>query len=74
MYPSPYSKIDDALREEGQDAFNFIILEECWPQELDEREIYWIKYYNSIEEGYNLIQGGDCYRGENNVFAKLTDK
>ena len=29
MYPSPYSKIDDALREEGQDAFNFIILEEC---------------------------------------------
>jgi DNA invertase Pin-like site-specific DNA recombinase len=27
-------------------------------EELDDREIYWIKYYNSYENGYNATLGG----------------
>lgn len=71
--PSPYSKIDDALRDE-RDNFTFSIIEECPVELLDEREKYWIEYYDSIQNGYNLIKGGNCYRGENNIQAKLSDK
>lgn len=71
--PSQYSKIDDALHNEGLDNFIFTILEQCDAQKLDEREVYWINYYNSIEEGYNLIVGGNCYRGENNIQSKLKE-
>lgn len=28
-------------------------------EEANEREIYWIAFYNSYEEGYNLTKGGD---------------
>ena len=72
--PSPYSKFDDVLCQEGIDNFNFLIIETCSADKLDERENYWISYYNSIKEGYNLIEGGNCYRGENNLQAKLNDK
>lgn len=41
---------------------------------LDEREIYWIDYYDSLNNGYNIIHGGDCYHGENNIAAKLTEE
>jgi len=34
-------------------------LEECPKELLDEREIYWIKYYNTFENGYNLTVGGN---------------
>lgn len=72
-HPSPYSKIDDALLKE-RDNFNFSIIEECSADQLDDREIYWIEYYNTINNGYNLIKGGNCYRGENNIQAKLTEQ
>lgn len=72
-YPSPFSKFDDILRQEGLEKFDFIILEECSPEQLDERENYWINHYDSITHGYNLIKGGNCYRGENNIQAKLAD-
>lgn len=35
------------------------MLEECEISILNERERYWIKCYNSYEEGYNLTPGGD---------------
>ena len=39
--------------------FSFEIIEECDFSLLDEKEIYWIKYYNSIfPNGYNLTSGG----------------
>lgn len=73
-YPSPYSKFDQYLKKVGEEAFNFIILEECLAEELNEKEKYWIKYYNTIEEGYNLILGGQTYKGEENPYAKLTEE
>lgn len=66
-----------ALRKEGIDAFTWEIIEECLPEELNEKEKYWIDYYdtfNNPEKGYNLTKGGDgysCGGGENAPGAKL---
>ena len=51
-----------ALKKYGIDNFNIEIIEQSIPlNELDNREIYWIKYYNSYytsNQGYNLTKGG----------------
>ena len=52
------SKWYQALREQGIDNFEYTILEECKPAELNQREIYWINYYNSYHNGYNSTPGG----------------
>lgn len=70
--PSQYSKIDQALQQEGEQAFEFTILEQCSADELDEKERYWISYYDSCNKGYNIKNGGQNYRGENNPRAKLS--
>lgn len=44
----------------GVENFSFEIIEECTIEELNEKEEYWIKYYNSQEDGYNITSGGDC--------------
>ena len=42
--------------------FNFSIIEECSEEQLNKREKYWIKYYNSYgKNGYNLTSGGEGY-------------
>ena len=71
--PSPYSYFDNTLHAIGEEAFTFSILEECSAEQLDEREKYWITYYNSILDGYNLTSGGQTYKGEDNPWAKLKE-
>ena len=40
-------------------CFSFQIVEECDALQLDEKEKYWIEYYNSLApNGYNMIPGG----------------
>ena len=51
-----------AIRKYGLENFSFEILQECDTSELDELEIYWIKYYNSYYDGYNQTLGGSQYR------------
>lgn len=51
-----------ALNKYGIDNFDLIVLERCVSQkELDERERYWIAYYNSTNKqyGYNIESGGN---------------
>lgn len=48
-----------ALRKYGKDNFNWSIIEEIDNNKLNEKEIYWISYYNSYKNGYNLTPGGD---------------
>lgn len=43
----------------GWQMFEFLIIEECCIDSLPEREIYWIKYYDSFKNGYNRSGGGD---------------
>ena len=53
------SPIHNAIKKYGIDNFQFEVIEECSLQELNEREKYWIEYYDSYNNGYNLTLGGD---------------
>ncbi len=50
-----------AFKKYGIDNFTFEILEECSQEELNEKEIYYINFYNSTTDGngYNLEHGGE---------------
>lgn len=44
----------------GKDIFERVILEDnVLNQDLDEREKYYIKTYNTLNDGYNLTEGGE---------------
>lgn len=47
-----------ALKKYGSSNFKKEILEYCTEDTVDEREIYWIKETNAIQEGYNISTGG----------------
>ena len=47
-----------AIRKYGMDNFVFEILEECCSDLLDEREMYWIAFYDTYKNGYNQTAGG----------------
>ena len=40
---------------------NFVVeeIENCSSEIVEEREIYWIKYFQSYSNGYNATFGGD---------------
>lgn len=42
----------------GKDYFKFEIIEKCDNEQLNEREKYWIAYYDSYNNGYNGDTGG----------------
>lgn len=48
-----------AMNKYGIENFEIEELEECGIQEAEEREKYWIEYYNSYKNGYNATKGGD---------------
>ena len=55
--------LQSAWNKYGDKSFKFIILEKCKVESLDEREIFWINYYNSKKSGYNQSDGGLGCRG-----------
>ena len=72
-----------AFRKYGLENFSFEIIEECNISELNEKEIYWIQYYDSYKNGYNQTTGGKgnrlldldekeiikCYEKEQNIIT-----
>lgn len=50
-----------AFRKYGLENFTFEVIEELddYNEKSNEREIFWIKYYNSFINGYNETVGGD---------------
>ena len=53
------SYLHRAMNLYGIDNFNFEVIEEIENSLLNEREKYWIKFYNSIiPNGYNITDGG----------------
>lgn len=48
-----------AIRKYGLDNFSFDVIEECEENQLNEKEKYWIEFYNSYKNGYNETKGGD---------------
>ena len=67
--------VDIAIQKYGKDSFSYEVLEECDISELNEKEKFWIKKLNAIENGYNCSEGGDQQSiGENNGRSKLTEQ
>lgn len=52
-------KFYNAIKKYGWDSFLWGIIEECDVILLNEKEIFWIKKYNTYYEGYNSTLGGD---------------
>ena len=50
-----------SIRKYGLENFSFVVLEQTSIENLDDREKYWIEYYDSHnkENGYNLTDGGN---------------
>ena len=63
-----------AIVKYGENNFKFTIIDKANnPEELNEKEIYWIKYYKSFIHdsdcnGYNMTIGGDGTSGEFHPF------
>lgn len=70
------SAVRPAILKYGEENFSFEVIEECGLEELDKREEYWIKYYETFgPKGYNLNPGGDQSSvGENNGRALLKNE
>lgn len=65
-----------AIRKYGKENFSAEILELCEQEQLDEREIFWINYYDSYHNGYNATEGGEHgsrASGEDHHKHKLTE-
>lgn len=69
------SIIHKAIRKYGWNNFSWEIIEECSIAQLDDRERYWIAYFNSlVPNGYNILIGGQAYRKDNNHINSDTQK
>lgn len=68
------TKFYRALRKYGISNFEFSIIEETI--NLNERERYWIEFYNSFHNGYNSNCGGEnvTENNENHPLSKLTNE
>jgi group I intron endonuclease len=57
-HDNPY--FQNSFTKNGKENFEFILLEECSSDILNDRETYWIKTLNSLktENGWNLRDGG----------------
>lgn len=68
--------IKRAIHKYGKDKFHIQLIEECPIKSLDDRERYWINFYDSYNTGYNLTLGGNSsnyfslHRLEDNVDIK----
>ena len=56
---SSNNKFYSALKEFGVENFKYEILEECDRPQLNEKEKYWIKYFQSDTFGYNSTKGNN---------------
>lgn len=63
------SSLSKAFRKYGIYNFSFEIIEECSIEELNNKEQYYIHYFNTYNDGYNETTGGS---GSMNYEFKLT--
>ena len=54
-----YSPLHHAIKKYGSEHFKINKIEECSIKEAFQREKFWIKYYDSYQNGYNATTGGE---------------
>lgn len=72
LYENSHNKFYNALKKYGWDNFTWEVIEESkdWTYEiLDQKEKYYIQLYDSINNGYNILKGGNCSRIDGNQMA-----
>jgi group I intron endonuclease len=66
------SKFYKALKSYGVDNFDWVVIDTATTKdELNQKEIHYIREYNSIENGYNMVDGGT---GGYNKYAVIANK
>lgn len=71
-YREKNKKLYKDILEYGINNFSFEILEECSIEELNNKEQYYIKYYNTYPDQYNMTPGGQFNAEESHPSHKLT--
>lgn len=61
-----------AFQKYGLENFNFDIIEQCEISQLSQKEEFYISFYNSYKNGYNMTAGGETNQGESHPKHKLT--
>lgn len=56
------TKLAQAMYILGSQHFKIEIIEECLNEELNQQERFWIDYYDSYNNGYNMTAGGGYWR------------
>lgn len=66
----------NAIKKYGWDNFWHEIIEEDIEtlEEANRRETYWIKFYDSVKNGYNSNYGGDCHTVSDEVREKFKQR
>ena len=62
---TPDYEIYKAFAKYGVNNFTFEVIEECDKSLLNSREIFWIEFYDSFNNGYNMSLGGEACNGTN---------
>lgn len=57
--PATRNKLYDEMWNEGVENFTFEVVTTCKPEELNEKEKYFIQFYNSNSYGYNSTSGNN---------------
>lgn len=66
--------INDAYNKHGRENFTMELLEECADEDLNEREVFYIKLYNTLSpNGYNLTSGGHAFHHSEETKQKMSE-
>ena len=72
--PSANSLIAKAIQKYGKEQFTFQVIEECMPEQLDEKEEYYISHYNTVTpNGYNIMDWVDGHSTYFNIDKEVLE-
>lgn len=72
-FSSPNTFLHEAIRKYGVKNFIFSVIEEVENKDLNEREMYWVSYYDSYNKGYNMTLGGNTMK-KREKYCKVSDE
>jgi len=68
------SHFDNSVKKNGIENFKWTILEVCMDlDDLNEKEIWYINHFNSINNGYNITSGGRNFIRTDEIRKKMSD-